>query len=304
MTRYLIAALLGMIVVAAVGYLVYSRSLGAAPPPAAPPPSVAPSVAPAMPPPITPRAAVAVTVTGRVEKRDGAGWVELRAGDQLTAQDTIRTAEGARATLDLGAFVEVDDRTELTVGEISASLSEVALTEGRVSANAGATGGPTIRISTRDTDAIAETDVGRFDVLSSGTGQVTVAAVEGEVQVTARGATVIVPAGTLSTIRTGEAPTAPREIPTSLFLKVSAAIDARDPEAIRGRTTPGAVVSIGGVRATAAADGQFTGRAALRPGDNAIVVLVEDATGRRARRVLSRRVQATKPRLDTQVEWK
>ena len=245
-----------------------------------------------------------MTVTGRVEKRAGAGWVGLRDGDQLTALDTIRTAEGARATLDLGALVEVDDRTELTVGEISESLSEVALTEGHVSANAGATGGPIIRISTRDVGAIAETDVGRFDVLSSGTGQVTVAAGEGDVKVTAHGTTVSVPAGNLSTIRTGEAPTAPREIPTSLFLKVSAAVDARDPDAIRGQTTPGAVVSIGGVRATAAADGQFTGRAALRPGTNTIIVLVEDATGRRARKVLSRRIPSTKPRLDTQVEWK
>jgi len=306
-TRYVLGALIAIAVIGALGYVVYSRSFSEpakTPAPAAerprnpqPPTAAAPPVVAA--PPVS-----SVTkVAGRVEKRAGAQWVELRVGDALTAQNTIRTAAGASATLDVGALVEVDDLTELTVGEISASLAQVALTEGRVTASA--TGDTTIRISTRDTDAVAEASRGRFDVLSSGHGQATVAATEGDVKVTAKNTTVVIPAGKLSIVAAGEAPTAPSAIPTSLFLKVSAAAQARDRAALRGETTPGAVVSINGVRAAADAHGVFTGEVPLRNGANTIIVSVEDATGRREQKVIQRNVANVRPpRLETQVDWK
>lgn len=309
MTRYLIGALAAIIVIGVLGYIVYSRAFTSAAPAAGTVPAVekprtgtAATLAP-------PKAAVAkatrvVAVTGGVEKRAGAQWVAVQVGDELSAHDTIRTREGARATLDIGALVEVDDRTELTVGEISSTLAKLALTEGRISANAGTAGGVTIRISTRDTDAVAETDRGRFDVLSSGKGQVTVAVAEGDVSLKAHGTTVVVPAGTLSTVQAGTAPTTPREIPGSLFLKVSAAARQRDRTALRGETTPGAVVSINNVRTSADARGVFTGEVALSTGPNTIVVSVEDATGRREHKVLQRTVgPAARPRLETEVQW-
>ncbi len=308
MTKYLLGALVAISLIGALAYAVYTRSLGAAvaapaPTATAPVPIATPVVVPS--PAAMPHATRVVRVSGRVEKRAGAQWIELAVGDRLTAQDTIRTAAGASATLDIGALVEVDDLTELTVGEISASLAQVALTEGRISANAGEAGGARIRISTRDTDAVAETDQGRFDVLSSGHGQVTVAATEGDVRLTARNTTVVVSAGKLSTVQAGAAPSAPREIPPSLFLKVSAAAQARDRAALRGETTPGAIVSINGVRAVTDDRGAFTAEAPLHAGANTIIVSVEDATGRRERKVIHRHVGSTSPpRLETQVEWK
>lgn len=305
MIRYVVAALFAIAAVGAIGYAVYSKTVGAVTP-------VATTPEPRPVPPLTtpehhadaplPQTTKVVATTGLVEKRAGAQWVALREGDQLTAQDTIRTAADAHATLDAGMIVEVDDRTELTVGEISASISQLALSEGRVTANAGARGGQTIRISTRDTDAIAETDAGRFDVLSSGKGQVTVTAREGAVTLTAKGTTITVPEGQLSIVARGKVPTTPSAIPTSLFLKVSAASAARDTTGVRGQTTPGAVVSINGVRTAMASDGTFTGAVPVRKGENTIIVQVEDALGRRERKLIQRPT-ASRPSLETQVEW-
>jgi len=307
-TRYLIAALVSLAVIAAIGYVVRDRWFGSSGPAA--------SITQPVPVPITPihepagsaaeaPSALVVEMKGRVEKRAGTVWLEVRAGDRLTTQDTIRTAEGASATIDVGAPVLVDDRTEITIGEISKTVSPLVLSEGRVSAHAGARGGPTIRISTRDTDVVAETAAGQFDVLSSGKGHVTVAAAEGEVKVSAGGKTVGVRAGEYSTVMAGAVPSAPAKVPTSLFLKVSAAGNARDKAALQGETTPGAIVSINGVRSAPDGKGRFTGEVPLVKGANVIVVLVEDAMGRKERKVIKRDVGAPKsPKLNTQVEWK
>lgn len=256
-------------------------------------PIVAASV-PLAPPDADPRVAVVVAVTGRVERKSDTGWGPLEAGAVLSEQDVVRTAEGASAQLDVGAIVLVDDRTELTVGDISASLAEVALTFGHVSADAGGAGGPTIRISTRDAEAFAETTAGAFDVLDSGTGQTVIATQRGTVKVRAAGQTVDVPSGMASIVRAGQPATAPAPIPPSLFLKVRVA------EQVVGMTTPGAVVSVDGTRMHPDATGAFA--APVPAGTHKIVILVEDATGRRERKLLTRPA-IRDPKLDAKVTW-
>ena len=159
-------------------------------------------------------------------------------------------------------------------------MSAYLLDEGRVSAKAGGSGRK-IRIETRGTDAVAETDSGRFDVTSTGTGHVAIASDAGSVQVTAHGKSVDVPAGTQTFVTAGSVPSTPTKIPASLILKVSAAGGGRDRSAaLRGETAPGAIVSINGVRSAADDHGHFDSKVALKTGDNVIVVVVEDATGR------------------------
>jgi hypothetical protein len=252
---------------------------------------------------------VIVGVTGNVERRSGDTWVAVAIGDSLDAKDAIRTKEGAKARIDVGSkIVELDDRTEITVNEISTTVSSIVLAEGRVSANSAASSGEAarvIRIATRDSDAVAEATDGKFAVLAQGNGHVTVAAETGTVKVTAHGASVDVHAGEQSTVIAGTAPAPPTKIPSSLFLKVSAANAGPDRvEALRGETTPGAIVSINGVRTLAADTGAFETRVPLKQGANLIVVSVEDATGRREQKVIKRSIDAKGPRLDTQVEWK
>jgi hypothetical protein len=301
MTRYLVLGLLAACLVVGLGYVVYSRTLGAAPPePVTTAPDTAPAARPVAPPPVPAQRTRVTAVTGKVERRASSGWATLKVGDELTARDTIRTGDGASATLDAGVVVEVADRTELTVGEITASLSELALAEGRITANAGS-GGPTVRISTRNSDAIAQADTGRFDVLSTGAGDMTVAAREGTVRVTGNRKSVDVTAGQQSTVIAGRAPTAPSAIPPSLFLKV-AANHNRGVSNVRGEAPPGAVVSINGVRtAVVPGDGRFAADVPIEKGETKIIVHVEDVLGRTERKILARRIGT--PKLETEVEW-
>jgi hypothetical protein len=245
-----------------------------------------------------------VDLTGKVERRAGSVWVELKAGDQLTPQDTIRTAPDAHANLDVGAAVMVDGATEITVGEITSSVSQLSLTEGRVRAQARGAGAPRIRIATRGTDAVAETGDGTFNVLTSGKGDVAVATEAGTVSLTAAARTVEVGAGQYSTVRAGGEPTLPTTIPGSLFLKVKAEGANREVAGLSGETLPGAVVSINGVRAPTDDRGRFTDEVPLKKGDNVIVVSVMDALGRSEQRVIRKTVLVkARPRLQTEVQW-
>lgn len=308
MTRYAIAAAVAFILVAAAGYGIYTYwmsepavATAATPQPVPRPQPEPPADAPPAPPP---RLARVERIEGTVERRVGSAWVAVHAGDQLTAQDAIRTAKGARAEIDVGASVVVEPSTEITVGEISTHVSQVVLSAGRVSANARS--GTTIRISTPDARTFAESAAGSFDVLSSGTGQVTVATRRGSAKVTSSGGSVAVGAGTQTIVLGDDAPTEPTAIPSSLFLKISAAGTDRDVSAIRGETTPGAVVTINGERAAPDRAGKFVEDVEFPKGTNVIVIMVEDASGRHETKVVRRTVSppAEKPRLETSVDWR
>ncbi|NVB85097.1 MAG: hypothetical protein HOV81_42415 [Kofleriaceae bacterium] len=306
MTRYVVAAALAFALVAGAGYAIYvtwMREPASAH--AATTPPVAPSIAAPVAAPAPEPTVRVVRIEGTVEKRVGASWIPVNAGESLTEQDTIRTGAKARAEIDVGATVLVEARTEITVGEISAHVSQVVLSAGHVSANAQA--GTTIRIATPETETFAEATAGAFDVLSSGTGQVTVATKRGNAKVTARGETVAVGEGTQTIVRHGEAPTEPTAIPSSLFLKISAAGTDREISAIRGETTPGAVLTINGERTTPDAAGTFAQRVAFPKGSNVIVIMVEDAMGRQETRVVRRTAvhpPVETPKLETTVDWK
>lgn len=308
MTRYLIAATVALLLVAAAGYGIYVKWMSqpaiAKTAPQAPPRPAEPAPAPpavTAPPPV--RIARVQRVEGTVERRAGSSWVEVHAGDQLTAQDAIRTGAKSRAEIDIGASVVVEPATAITVGEISTHVSKVVLSAGHVSANARS--GTTIRISTPDARTFAESAAGAFDVLSSGTGQVTVATRRGSARVTSRGGSVAVGEGTQTIVIDDDAPTEPTAIPSSLFLKISAAGTDREVSAIRGETTPGAVVTINGERAAPGDDGKFARKVAFPKDTNVIVIMVEDAMGRHETKVVRRTAQPVydAPKLETSVDW-
>ncbi len=304
MTRYVVASIVVFVLVAGAGYAAYMMWMRE--------PATAATMQPAPPPVVMPvvaepeeRLVRVVHVEGTVEKRVGETWVAVSGGERLTEQDTIRTGAKARAEIDVGATVVVEAGTEITVGEISTHVSQVVLSTGHVSASSQS--GTTIRIATPDAGTFAETNAGAFDVLSSGTGQVTVATQRGHAKVTARGETVAVGAGTQTVVRRGEAPTEPTAIPSSLFLKISAAGTDREISAIHGETTPGAVVTINGERTAPDEAGTFAEKVAFPKGSNVIVIMVEDAMGRQETRVVRRTAPSPAvetPRLETTVDWK
>ncbi len=233
------------------------------------------------------------TMTGQVQRRHADGnWTNLRVGDVLAPDDVIRTAKAATATLNLGGnvAVQVAEDTELTVGQVSETLSRIRLDDGRLASIVhGGGDGFRFRVEVRGADVVAESSDGEFGVLRRGESPVTVAAKNGKVRVSSQGSHVEVDAGEQTVVEPGTAPSAPSKIPSSLFLKLARGIPVRRGARhvqVSGSTSAGAAVRLGDARSAAGPSGRFSHRLVLRDGSNLIVVEVEDALGRRVRRAL------------------
>ena len=253
---------------------------------------------------------VITEVHGRVEHMAAGTWRAAAAGDALAATDRLRTGPDGEATLavaEVGTVV-LAPRSDFEVGRRTRQLMSLQLGRGRLHAELGRGAGMPLRIAIRDSDAVAESRDGAFSVLSAGTGAVAVATERGTVDVTAAARTVAVGAGAYSVIAPGAAPSTPRTIPPSLFLKI-----AHGPQqvttreiAVSGLTAPGAVVTVTAARVTvttAGIDGRFTARVALVEGSNRVAVEAVDPTGRTARDQLPVIVDTTPPGVEAEVRW-
>jgi hypothetical protein len=293
--RYLVLAAICLAVLGGVG-LVLARHDAHDAPAAVPPVAVRPALQPT-----TPAASAHVVVgdiTGRLEKRQGDTWVPLAKGDPLDARDEIRTADDATAIVEFGDYsVDLDRHTQVMVGEVREQ--SIKLAEGRVSAS----GKGHVRIYVTNSDAYADATDSKFAVATTGHGDIVAAAETGTVKLTAKGKTVDVHEGEVSSAAADSEPTTPTKIPASLFLKVSATGGGHQKLAtLKAETTPGAIVDIGGVR-TIAAGGVVETQVPLKEGKNAILVVVEDVRGRRETRTLERVVDTRKPTVNAKVEW-
>jgi hypothetical protein len=261
----------------------------------------------------TPVSASATTVTavrGKVEKRgaDGA-WVALKVGDPLRADEAIRTGRNAEANLAVGngVTVRLSPRSQFAVREIAEGLSRVRLGQGHVTASVDPTGRRVLRVETPGSDAVAESSGGEFGIVTDGQGQLTVAATTGSVKLKAKGETVAVEAGQTATANAGEVPSAPREIPKSLFVKLADVNRTRTNQPytdVQGSTDPASVVKIGDQVAQVDDKGKFKVRVPLVDGPNRVSVEVLDAAGRRKDLDLPEiEVDRKKPELETKMQW-
>jgi hypothetical protein len=282
--RIAIAAAL-VLALAGLGQLVFRYLFHDETPPAEPLVSavVAPQAAPAAP--MGERQITVISVSGKVERRGASSWLPVRRGEKLAQEEAIRTDEGAGAVLDIGgaATVEIAPKSQFAVREISESVAKVRIDEGRISAVVTGQKGK-LRVETKGSDAVAEADAGEFDVLASGSGQMSVATKKGKVRLTSQDSTVEVDEGKSSVALPGVAPAAPVAIPPSLFLKLAGGKGGSQREkrtTVRGNTLPGAVISINGVRVHTDAKGGFTADVPLAVGKNKIVVDAEDVLGRK-----------------------
>ncbi|HEX4454936.1 MAG TPA: FecR domain-containing protein [Kofleriaceae bacterium] len=307
MTKHILAAIAVVVVLGGIGYVARARLFQTSSAAISPDkPAAVVEMAVATPPPPRPHdeapATVVLEVDGRAERLDGTTWAPLAAHARLTPQDTIRTGDGAHVRIQSGASsIELGDRSEIRVGEMSTTVAEYMLDRGRVSAAVNA---PTtrIRVLTRN-DAIAEASAGRFAVLQSDAKHATVAAQAGSVNVRAGGRSVDVNVGEQTVVAANAAPSTPMKIPGSLFLKVGEVVEHGNVGTIRGETAPGARLAIGGKDVAADASGQFSTPISLSTGDNVIVLVVDDADGRAQRRVIHYSV-ARGPQVDARVQWK
>ncbi|HEY4243782.1 MAG TPA: FecR domain-containing protein [Kofleriaceae bacterium] len=300
MLRYLAAALALLLLLAGLGAVLHDRIFGGTPATAATARRPAPAAEPMLGPSLD--ALELTSVDGVVERRTATGWRALSAHDPIASRDTIRTREGGRARIETGAIaVELADRSELTVGDMSATSAEVSLDDGRVSARNGKTGRK-VRVVATDAGTVAESEVGKFDVLA-GTGQAAVASEEGAVAVRAHGGDVTLHPGEQTFVAAAAPPTAPVTIPGSLFLKVG----LRD-RLVAGTTAPGARVAVGGTAIAADGAGAFQVPAPPPGAPTSIEVIAEDVLGRTVRRIVTlrrpRRVPPPPPPVQAEVQWK
>ena len=221
-----------------------------------------------------------VEIEGEVDRDVGGEWVAVKAGDVLSASDSIRTRLDGRAVLDVGGVVvELDQVSQLS----KIVASQIELSQGRVSARVPSGRDGSFGVAVEGSDAVAETEEGEFAVLADGEGAATVAAVQGRVRVTANEKTVEVSAGRQSIVRPGDEPSAPTAIPESLFLKVQrprARVQRSKKLSLSGTTVPGAMLTVNGQKVEVDAEGRFSAVVALQDGQNRVVVKTRDVSGR------------------------
>jgi hypothetical protein len=241
--------------------------------------------------------------------RGGAPRGPLLAGTGLQESDVIETSAGARVELGAGESYQVllDGSARFAVKEITAELSRFRLDEGLAEATVKGAAGRLLVIDSSD-DASVKTRGGRLSVAVSG-GRVALGVTEGEAQLGSGGQLVAVNAGQISVAERGRAPSAPAPLPRSLLLKIewpTVRETNRRRMVVRGRTTPGALVSVGGERVQVDSDGAFTHVLQLREGEQIIEAAASDVAGRREKErsppvVLDTRAPET--RFDTRDLW-
>jgi hypothetical protein len=214
--------------------------------------------------------------TVEVHRGDG-GWRTASVGEALRPSDVVRTLEGSYAVLIGGEAVEVrmEAGTEVTVEELTDSLSRLMLGNGMTTARVKPGARHTFEVKAAGSDAVARTEGGTFAMSNNGAGTVAVGTREGEVTFIGQGKVVIVRAGQQSVLRPGHGPSEPAPIPTSLLLKVDwparPTLTSRQ-VIVSGQTTPGAHVNVAGQRVSADAEGRFSRTLPLKEGRNTVQV--------------------------------
>jgi hypothetical protein len=251
-----------------------------------------------------------------VRRVTGVAWLSrgnlrspLVAGTVLKESDAIETSEGSRIELGAGDSYQVllDGAARFGVREIAAELARFRLDEGLAEAKVKGDSGRVVVIESSD-DASVRTGGGSVAVAAGG-GRVAVGVTEGEAQLGSGGQIVAVRAGQISIAERGKAPSVPVALPRSLLLKVdwpSERETNRRRIVIRGRASPGALVSVGGERVKVGPDGQFTHILFLREGKQTLEAIARDVTGRQEKArgppvVLDTRAPDT--RFDTRNLW-
>ncbi len=300
--------LFALAVLVAVAWGVHRLSRQAAPPVTASPAPTPPKA------PVTPtrRDPIGVTSVEGVVERQAPGassWTAVRIGDALAVEDAVRTAEGARATLQVadGARLGLAPSTLLSVREYAPDATRLRLESGRLDASMSDKSSIDLQVESRGSTAVTTARNGDFSLLTSGDGQVTVAARRGRVRLTAGGEVVELREGEQSSVFGADAPTTPSAIPSTLFLKVvgsSQRVQRERTSVVRGETSPGAFVRVNGVVATTQRDGRFSVLLPLAEGENPIVVVAEDAMGRRERADAGTLVVNPERAHDSKARWR
>ena len=172
--------------------------------------------------------------------------------------------------------------TEVSVEELTDSLSRLMLGNGLATARVRGGAKQTFELKAAGSDAVARTDAGTFSVSNNGEGTVAVGTQEGEVAFVGKGRVVIVRAGQQSIARPGQAPSDPTPLPSSLLLKVqwpAAGTLRKRSVVLAGQSEPGTRLEVAGQPVSPDAEGRFRQTVELREGRNDVLVRVQGVGG-------------------------
>jgi hypothetical protein len=308
--RLVVAALLLCLGLGGAAWWMFSRFV-------APRPAAAESAqAPSRPPPSEKAAApgssadaVVLSVEGVAERKQGAVWGPLAAGDRLAQSDEVRTGTDGRIELQVGdaaSRLTIPDRSAVQMGELTSKLHRLKLDRGRVAFDYRPSGERVLRIEGLEGSAVAETKGARFTALSNGT-TVAVAAEEGTVNLSAGGMQVVVGPGQQSVVSGGGAPSAAVAVPLEVLLKVAkvarAAAEAGSCARVQGQVRPGTEVLIDGQVVQVDASGRFEDDVPARGGLRHVSVMAREPGGAtRSVRVACRSSEVKQPAKVT-IDW-
>lgn len=236
-----------------------------------------------------PASATVVEIEGVLERRVGEdAWVIVAPGDRLQADDAIRTTAGGHAVLAIGeaSRIDVTERTELSVREITAAVHRLRLARGRITLDHQADGARVLVVESERGDAVARTNGARFSILSTGAA-LSVATESGVVRLESGGARVDIAAGQQSTAVRGAPPSRVAPIPVDVLLRVGAAAAPRDPRlcaVVQGSVEAGSEVLVDGRPVEVGPDGRFEARVSRARGKDHARVVTRDVAGRTVQR--------------------
>ena len=265
-------SLAGLLVAAAVAYLVLVGPMAAGRPAAPRPP----------PPPATSSLRIAA-VRGEVTVVRAGVRTRALEGAELKPDDAIETALGAAVELAGGGYaVTLEEGGRFAVGEITAQLSRFRLAEGLVSARVD--DDPARAVEIEGAGASARMHGGEVSIARRGA-VVAVGVRRGRAELSSGGSTVALEAGQQSEARAGGAPTPPAPLPQSLLLKVSWPAPKATNErriVVKGQATPGSVVVLGGEKVEVLPDGRFTHVIVLHEGRQQLTARAYGVAGKAA----------------------
>ncbi|MDY7232584.1 FecR domain-containing protein [Hyalangium rubrum] len=270
--------LIGLVLILAALPLGYFLFLHKPPPPPPPPPVVAPPPVVEAPVPDKPVEMEISEVSGTVEvrRKDGT-WQKVEKGVTLRATDAVRTRDGSYAVLIGGesVLVRMDSGTEVTVEQLSDSLSRIMLASGMATTTVRPGSRHTFEVKAANSDAVARATEGTFTMSNDGEGTVAVGSREGQVEFVGNGKVVIVRAGQQSVVRPGSnGPSEPTPVPASLLRKVQwpAGRQNKREIVVQGQAEPGIRLEVGGETFSPSKDGSFTRTVALKEGENEVKI--------------------------------
>ncbi len=154
----------------------------------------------------------------QVLKTGGQDWADAKEGMSLDAGDRIKTDAAAKATITFfdGSTIDLSANTEISLDDLLSKTNsnpktiKIGQKIGETASNVVKLVDPASRYEVDTTSAVAAVRGSQMVVQVTADGTTRVYNVEGAISITAQGKEVMIPAGSSSTAKPGEAPAAPQ----------------------------------------------------------------------------------------------